>query len=54
MWCRECGKELGRGWRTAPLCEDCAPNHSQCSCDFPTHDPDCAVHKGHDPYDIPF
>jgi hypothetical protein len=54
QWCRECGKELGRGWARAPLCADCAPNHTICSCEIQNFDPACPIHLGRDPYDIPY
>jgi hypothetical protein len=54
MWCRECGKDLGRGWQEAPLCPDCQTNKSErCSCDT-SWDENCKVHMLCDPHDIPF
>jgi len=55
MFCRECGRDLGRGWTKAPLCADCAPNHlNECSCSFPDWDDECVVHHDRNPYEIPF
>ncbi len=54
MHCRECGADMGRGWQRAPLCAECAPNHSACTCEIQNYDPECPTHEGRDPYDIPF
>jgi predicted amidophosphoribosyltransferase len=58
--CRECGKDLGRMWAEAPLCDECSTpltTDSLCICvvedrEF-TWNPLCERHT-HDPYDIPF
>lgn len=55
MFCRECGADMGRGWQSAPLCANCLqPGEKRCTCEFQNFDPECEIHEGRDPYDIPF
>lgn len=53
--CAQCGADMGRGYKDHNICVPCASAGAECLCRKKWKVvKSCPVHKGRDPYDIPF